>query len=120
MMTEEERISKLNYKIINNKKKIRNINLYESTISTVLSGTIILGGFTLIFKNYDNLAIRQMSPNIMLATLALSCAPIIYVPSRKNMLKKTKYEIEIQEALNELHTYAIKEDEKIMNKKRNV
>lgn len=117
MLNEDDRIAYLNKEILKKKRSIRNLELFEGTVATVLSSSIIISGTFAIIKNYHIDFIQYLTPTLVLSVLFVGSSPCVLLPTRRAMLKKVKYDKEIKEAMNELHGYALEEDKKLMLKK---
>ena len=103
MLNEDDRIAYLNKEILQKKRSIRNLELFEGTVA--------------IIKNYHIDFIQYLTPTLVLSVLFVGSSPCVLLPTRRAMLKKIKYDKEIKEAMNELHGYALEEDKKLMLKK---
>lgn len=116
-MTEEKRINELNRKIIKNQRRIKNLMLFDDIICIGTLSGIVLVDLSFTIKNYNNPIVQQMSGITLLASVLIGSIPIINLPTKKSIKKREQYREEIITSVNELHGYAIEEDEKIMKKK---
>lgn len=117
-MNDIDRIEYLNQEIMKKRREIKNIELFESTLSTTLAGSIVIGGTFTIIKNYHMPIVQYFTPMLFFSTLLAGSVPCIFFPTRRSLKKKIKYDNEIKQAINELHGYALEENKKMMLKRK--
>lgn len=117
-MSEEERIAYLNSRIIELNKKIKNINTRDDIVG-VLSGFLIFTGINAwcvhnLSEYYDS----SLYSIIMLGSIGLAVVPGIHLPTYKTMRKISSYQMQIKEYVNELHQFALEENERMIKVKK--
>ncbi len=114
----DEKIGKLNKNIISNKKKIRNLEIRECFFALAPGALLVIGttGLTICLKS--NL-LTSLYPVTLIGSMGIGMIPLgMTVSNEKSQDKRSEYYKEIKTSLNELHSIAIDEDKKIMQKRK--
>lgn len=117
-MSEEERIEYLNNRIIQLNRRIKNISTRDDIIGIVF-GFLIFTGINVWYildlsDYYDN----HLYPIIMASSIGLGMVPGSNLPTYKTMKKVSSYRMEIRESMNELHQFALEENERMAKVKK--
>lgn len=117
-MSEEERITYLNSRIIELNRKIKKINTRDDIVG-VLSGFFIFTGINVwCIHNLPEYYDSSLYSIIMLGSIGLGMVPGINLPTYKTMRKVSSYQMQIKEYVNELHQFALEENERMVKGKK--
>ncbi len=117
-MSEEERITYLNSRIIELNRKIKNINTRDDIVGLLSSFLTFTGIHAWCIYNLSEYYESSLYSIIMLGSVGLAMIPGIHLPTYKTMRKVSAYQMQIKEYVNELHQFALEENERMVKVKK--
>lgn len=117
-MSEEERIEYLNNRIIILNRRIKNISTRDDIIGLVFGFLIFTGINAWYILDLSEYCADQLYPTIMVGSIGLGMIPGVNLPTYKTIKKVSSYQMEIREYMNELHQFALEENERMAKVKK--